>query len=178
MALVILAHPNYETSIANKTIIEEMFKYDTNLEIRNIYKLYPDYKIDVEAEQQALLRHDTIIFQYPMFWFNMPAILKLWLDDVFTYQFAYGSQGDKLKSKKTIVSTTVGQPENNMKNDDENLMDSFLKSMEYSIKYTQMELVKSVSLHDVSPLSGHSEIDIRNRAVEYGKNLIDVIKNH
>lgn len=57
----------------------------------------------MSAEQEALLRHDTIILQYPMFWFNMPAILKLWFDEVFTYQFAYGSQGDKLKDKKSLL---------------------------------------------------------------------------
>ena len=50
--------------------------------MRDIFQLYPDYKIDVSAEQEALLRHDTIILQYPMFWFNMPAILKLWFDEV------------------------------------------------------------------------------------------------
>lgn len=93
--------------------------------MRDIFQLYPDYKIDVSAEQKALLRHDTIILQYPMFWFNMPAILKLWFDEVFTYQFAYGSQGDKLKDKKVIISMTVGQKEADMVNDRENLADSF-----------------------------------------------------
>ncbi|MFI7817770.1 NAD(P)H-dependent oxidoreductase, partial [Acinetobacter baumannii] len=85
---------------------------------------------------EALLRHDTIILQYPMFWFNMPAILKLWFDEVFTYQFAYGSQGDKLKDKKVIISMTVGQKEANMVNDQENLIDSFLKAVQHSIQYT------------------------------------------
>lgn len=103
MALLILAHPYYTQSIANKTIVNELIKTYPDLEVRDIFQLYPDYKIDVSAEQEALLRHDTIILQYPMFWFNMPAILKLWFDEVFTYQFAYGSQGDKLKDKKSLL---------------------------------------------------------------------------
>ncbi len=140
MALLILAHPYYTQSIANKTIVNELIKTYPNLEVRDIFQLYPDYKIDVSAEQEALLRHDTIILQYPMFWFNMPAILKLWFDEVFTYQFAYGSQGDKLKDKKVIISMTVGQKEANMVNDQENLIDSFLKAVQHSIQYTQMHL--------------------------------------
>ncbi|MCP6524857.1 NAD(P)H-dependent oxidoreductase, partial [Klebsiella pneumoniae] len=91
------------------------------------------------------------------FWFNMPAILKLWFDEVFTYQFAYGSQGDKLKDKKVIISMTVGQKEANMVNDQENLIDSFLKSVHHSIQYTQMQLSGTFLLYDVSPLSGTPE---------------------
>ncbi|MBX2952814.1 MAG: NAD(P)H-dependent oxidoreductase [Leadbetterella sp.] len=67
MALVILAHPNSDKSFANKTIIEELQKSDLELEIRTIHDLYPDYKIDVKAEQEALLRHQTIVFQYPFY---------------------------------------------------------------------------------------------------------------
>ena len=99
MALIILGHPNFEQSLANKSIINELKKSDLNLEIRDIYNLYPDYNIDVKTEQQALLRHQTIIFQYPIYWYNVPAILKHWFDTVLEYQFAYGSKGDKLKIK-------------------------------------------------------------------------------
>lgn len=57
--------PSYYTqSIANKTIVNELIKTYPNLEVRDIFQLYPDYKIDVSAEQEALLRHDTIILQY------------------------------------------------------------------------------------------------------------------
>lgn len=116
MTLIVLGHPDIEQSIANKTIIESLQEHITDLEIRNIHQLYPDYKINVQEEQAALLRHDLIVLQYPMYWFNMPAILKLWFDEVLTYQFAYGSQGDKLKDKKLLQSLTVGQVEQNYQN--------------------------------------------------------------
>ncbi|HCT5553327.1 NAD(P)H-dependent oxidoreductase [Acinetobacter baumannii] len=172
MALLILAHPYYTQSIANKTIVNELIKTYPDLEVRDIFQLYPDYKIDVSAEQEALLRHDTIILQYPMFWFNMPAILKLWFDEVFTYQFAYGSQGDKLKDKKVIISMTVGQKEADMVNERENLIDSFLKAVQYSIQYTQMQLSATYLLYDVSPLSGNPETKIKLEAVEHSHKVL------
>ncbi|MDH2497322.1 NAD(P)H-dependent oxidoreductase [Acinetobacter baumannii] len=172
MALLILAHPYYAQSIANKTIVNALIKTYPDLEVRDIFQLYPDYKIDVGAEQEALLRHDTIILQYPMFWFNMPAILKLWFDEVFTYQFAYGSQGDKLKDKKVIISMTVGQKEANMVNDQENLIDSFLKAVQHSIQYTQMQLSGTFLLYDVSPLSGNPESKIKLEAVEHSHKVL------
>lgn len=172
MALLILAHPYYTQSIANKTIVNELIKTYPDLEVRDIFQLYPDYKIDVSAEQEALLRHDTIILQYPMFWFNMPAILKLWFDEVFTYQFAYGSQGDKLKDKKVIISMTVGQKEADMVNERENLIDSFLKAVQYSIQYTQMQLSATYLLYEVSPLSGNPETKIKLEAVEHSHKVL------
>lgn len=80
MTLMILAHPDFNNSTANKTISEALAVKLPDMEIRNIHALYPDYQIDRDAEQQALLRHELIILQYPMYWFNMPAILKIWFE--------------------------------------------------------------------------------------------------
>ena len=45
---------------------------------------------DVRAEQDKLLWADTLILQFPLWWFSMPAILKGWVDRVYAYGFAYG----------------------------------------------------------------------------------------
>lgn len=72
MTLMILAHPDIDHSITNKTISESVQQHLPDTEIRNIHQLYPDYQINIEEEQAALLRHDLIVLQYPMYWFNMP----------------------------------------------------------------------------------------------------------
>lgn len=90
----------------------------------------------------------------------------------FTYQFAYGSQGDKLKDKKVIISMTVGQKEAHMVNDQENLIDSFLKAVQHSIQYTQMQLSGTFLLYDVSPLSGNPESKIKLEAVEHSHKVL------
>ena len=53
MALVILAHPHFDQSIANKAIIEELSRSDIDFEIRNLSALYPTFQINVKAEQEA-----------------------------------------------------------------------------------------------------------------------------
>ncbi len=45
---------------------------------------------DVMAEQAKLLWADALILAFPLWWFSMPAILKGWIDRVFSYGFAYG----------------------------------------------------------------------------------------
>lgn len=110
--LVLVAHKNLATgSIANRIIVDTLgsdLGSDQSLEVRDLYQLYPDFDLDVEREQQALLAADLIIFQFPIHWYSVPGLLKEWMDQVLVYGFAYGSDGDKLKGKSLLVSTTLG----------------------------------------------------------------------
>ena len=106
--LLVLCHPNYKDSFANKIVVDKLKTLVPDIEIDNIHELYPDGKIDVKAEQEKLLKADTIIFQFPMYWFKSPYFLSKWVEDVFTHGFAYGSSGYKLEGKKLIVSMTMG----------------------------------------------------------------------
>ncbi len=45
---------------------------------------------DVKVEQEKLLWADALILQFPLWWFSMPAILKGWIDRVYSHGFAYG----------------------------------------------------------------------------------------
>ena len=45
---------------------------------------------DIVLEQEKLLWADTVILQFPLWWFSMPAILKGWVERVYAYGFAYG----------------------------------------------------------------------------------------
>lgn len=174
MALIILAHPGFETSFANKTIIEELQKNNLDLEIRNIHRLYPNYQIDVKAEQEALLRHQTIVFQYPFYWLNIPAILKLWIDEVFQYQFAYGSKGDKLKGKNFVPSFTVGASEEEYRVSGKHHLRiyEFCKSLEQTAYYAQMNYIDPICCYGTSLAAGYKEDDIKNTAKQHAKNLI------
>lgn len=174
MALIILAHPNFKNSTANKTIIEELTNSRLQIEIRNIHDLYPDYKVDIKAEQEALLRHQTVIFQYPVYWYNMPAILKQWFDVVFEYQFAYGSKGDKLKNKNFVPSFTVGAPEDeyNTLGNHHFRVYEFCKNLEQTAYYAQMKYIDPIYFHGTSLVAGYTIKDVKNKAIDQAERLI------
>jgi NAD(P)H dehydrogenase (quinone) len=65
---------------------------------------------DIKREQQLLQEADLIIFQFPFWWYSMPALLKGYIDRVFSMGWAYGGV-QALKDKKILVSTTTGAPE-------------------------------------------------------------------
>lgn len=105
--LLILAHPHLQQSVRNKLIANELAT-ETNLEVCDLTALYPNYNINVAEEQKKLLAAEVIIFQYPLYWYNVPPILKLWIDEVFTYGFAFGNGKYLLEGKKIVVSCTIG----------------------------------------------------------------------
>ena len=75
---------------------------------------------DIEAEQQKLLWADTLLLQFPLWWFSMPAILKGWVERVYAYGFGYGVGEHSLQKwgerygegtfagKRAMVITTTG----------------------------------------------------------------------
>lgn len=111
--LVILAHPNIENSKINKRWKEELLKYSDKIVIHEIYKKYPDWNIDVSKEQKLIEAYDNIIFQFPLYWYSYPPLLKKWLDEIFTHGWAYGSKGHKLKNKKMGVAVSIGDKKEN-----------------------------------------------------------------
>ena len=108
--LVVVAHPNIENSIANKTILEKFQQLHPEAEIDHLYKLYPNFKIDVKKEQEKLLKADYIILQFPMYWYNAPSLMRQWFESVLEHGFAYGSKGKALEGKKLLLSISTGAP--------------------------------------------------------------------
>lgn len=97
--LVIVTHPNIETSNWNKAWVEAL-KEQGDITVHELYKVYPDENIDVASEQQLIEAHDRIIFQYPLYWYSTPPLLKKWFDTVLQYGWAYGPDGTKTAGKE------------------------------------------------------------------------------
>jgi len=105
--LFIVAHPFLERSRANRAVCEAV-EGVPGLTVRKLYDLYPYFHINVEEEQRLIESHDLLVIQHPFYWYNMPALLKQWLDEVWLSGWAYGPGGDKLKDKRFLLSLTVG----------------------------------------------------------------------
>ena len=85
---------------------EERFAYENN-----------GFAKDILAEQDKVLWCDLMIWQFPLWWFSVPAILKGWVDKVFAMGKFYDNgriyNNGLLKGKKALLSITTGGPEKN-----------------------------------------------------------------
>lgn len=83
----------------------------SNVSCVDLYAEYPDFRIDIDREQQRLTEHDVVIFMFPLYWYSTPSLLKEWQDLVFEYGFAYGRQGTALHGKTLLCAVTAGGAE-------------------------------------------------------------------
>jgi NAD(P)H dehydrogenase (quinone) len=87
--------------------------FDTLREQRSAYErgVAP---ADVAAEMAKLQRADVVLFQFPLWWWGPPAILKGWFDRVFVYGGLHSSarrfERGPLAGRRAMLSVTLGSP--------------------------------------------------------------------
>lgn len=105
--LILFAHPRYEESRVSRALREGAERLAC-VELHDLYEVYPTYHIDSAAEQKRLLEADIVIWQHPFYWYSCPALLRLWMELVLSYGWAYGPEGDSLKGKRFTQCVSVG----------------------------------------------------------------------
>lgn len=110
--LIIFNHPNFQNSVFNRALIEKA-KNQENVLVRHLDEIYgSDTKsFDIKKEQEFLIEYERVIFQFPLYWFSTPSMLKAYQDEILSYGFAYGKSGDKLVGKEFKTIVTIGAME-------------------------------------------------------------------
>ncbi|WP_276732856.1 NAD(P)H-dependent oxidoreductase [Bacillus sp. (in: firmicutes)] len=129
--LIVYAHPN-EDSLNHsilETTVQVLEENGHEVVVRDLYALdfQPVLKPedtaamkagqtpeDIQKEQNYITEADAITLIYPIWWTGLPAILKGYVDRVFSYGFAYGSGEEgiikMLTGKKGFIINTHGTP--------------------------------------------------------------------
>ena len=134
--LIIYAHPNPKSfnHAIKETVENKLKEKGKSFETRDLYALgfdpvmKPDDFIaiqqgthlpDVKKEQELIGKAKRLIVIHPIWWYSMPAILKGYIDRVFSYGFAYVLE-DELKplltGKEIIILNTLGETKEQCEN--------------------------------------------------------------
>ena len=108
--LILFAHPLLERSRVHRGLIRDL-PDGPEVTFHDLYEAYPRLDIDVAREQELLLEHDVIVFQFPFYWYSTPPILKQWQDLVLEHGWAYGSEGNALEGKTFMAVLSAGGTE-------------------------------------------------------------------
>ena len=128
--LLVYGHPKTPKSFnfdLKERLVETLKAHGHNVLVRDLYEIsfnpllsskdlelihnnqIPD---DIKKEQDFIRNADVIIFIYPIWWAGQPAIIKGYIDRVFSYGFAYMYKGGKviglLPNKKAIIINSNG----------------------------------------------------------------------
>jgi glutathione-regulated potassium-efflux system ancillary protein KefF len=104
---LIYAHPYPNRSRAGRALLSAVSSLE-GVVVRSLYERYPDFSIDVEAEQRVLADATLIVWQHPVYWYGPPPLLSLWFEKVLARGWAYGKGGEALRGKACLWVPTTG----------------------------------------------------------------------
>jgi len=172
--LVLVAHPELEQSRANRRLLDaaRALQQGGHVAVRDLYALYPDYLIDVEAEQAALAAARLVVWQQPVRWYRMPPLLKLWCDDVLAFGWAYGPGGDALRGKDVWLVASTGGGDESYRPDGYNryFFDAFLPPYEQTAALCGMRFLPPLVLHGAHRAS---DAELAEHATTYATKLAE-----
>jgi glutathione-regulated potassium-efflux system ancillary protein KefF len=159
--LIIAAHPQLEHSRVTQRLLAAVAPLaPETVELRRLYHLYPDYFIDIAAEQAALRAARLVVWLHPIHWYSMPPLMKLWLDEVFAFGWAYGPGGEAVRGRDLWLVASTGGPEDSYRPDGHNryFFDAFLHPYEQTAALVGMRWLPPLVLHGAHRASD-AEID-------------------
>ncbi len=151
--LVLAAHPDLRRSRVNRRLLNQAGTLAAagaqHIEVRDLYALYPDFAIDVDAEQAALRQAGLIIWQHPLQWYSMPALMKLWVDEVLRHGWAYGHGGSALTGKDLwlVLSTGGSEAAYHPTGYNRHFFDAFLPPYEQTAALCGLRFLPPLVLH-------------------------------
>jgi glutathione-regulated potassium-efflux system ancillary protein KefF len=176
--LVLVAHPQMEQSRVNRALLHAAVALEhqgadagrPRVAVRDLYALYPDYLIDTAVEQAALAAATLVVWQHPIHWYSMPPLMKLWVDEVLAYGWAYGPGGRAVQGKDLWLVATTGGPEDSYRPDSYNryFFDAFLPPFEQTAALCGMRFLPPLMLHGAHRAS---DADVAAHAAVYRERL-------
>jgi glutathione-regulated potassium-efflux system ancillary protein KefF len=147
-AYVLAAHPNWRESRVNRLLLEQSLGVP-GVHVQDLYGQYPDYDIDAQAEQANAEAAQLIVLLHPIQWYSMPPLMKLWLDEVLRYGWAYGPGGTALQGKDLWLVASTGGPESSYHPQGYNryFFDAFLPAYEQTATLCGMRFLPPLLLH-------------------------------
>ncbi len=167
--VTLFAHPQIRHSRVHKKLIQVQVDHPQVI-VRDLYELYPDYIINVEKEQSILKMSDVLIWQFPIHWYSTPAILKEWIDTVFTPDFAFGPNGNELGGKYLwpVVSCGGNEEAYSALGSNKYSLKTFLLPLVQTAKYCNLQVFDPFVIYQANTIS---EEEIEKKIVQFNSLL-------
>jgi glutathione-regulated potassium-efflux system ancillary protein KefF len=168
LILVVHAHPYPRRSRATAALLAALRDLP-ELEVRSLYDLYPDFDVDVAAEQRALERARLVVWLAPLYWYSVPALMKQWFDAVLAGGWAHGEGGTALRGKDCLWATTTGDVEKYaMTGPHAHEFTAFVPALEQTARYCGMTWLEPFVVHSAHEIEAAA---LENAAREFRARL-------
>jgi glutathione-regulated potassium-efflux system ancillary protein KefF len=124
------------------------------VEVRSLYDLYPDFDINAAAEREAMERAKLVVWLHPLYWYTVPALMKLWFDEVLLGGWAHGKGGTALRGKDCLWATTAGDTQAySVAGKHAHPFEAFIPVVEQTARYCGMNWLEPFVVHGAHEIS-------------------------
>lgn len=163
--LIVFGHPAPQKSVACKNVLGFLQESMPAAKVHSLFDVVKSPVLDentIKQEQELLVSADSVVLLFPFQWYNVPGITKCWIDGVFSYGFAYGAEGDKLKGKNLLLATTVGGTEESYRHGGEKNFEvpEFLNNLQEMASFSQMNFLEPVIQYNMAYMPNvHNDLE-------------------
>jgi glutathione-regulated potassium-efflux system ancillary protein KefF len=176
MILIVYAHPHPGRSEANRVLLDAVRDL-RGVRVHSLYDRYPDFSIDSAAEQAMLEPVRLVVWQHPLYWYSVPALLKLWFESVLVRGWAYGRDRPALAGKDCMWVTTTGSDEDAYTPGGKHAhpFSTFVPAVEQTARFCSMNWLEPLVVHGAHVID-KAALDIF--AATYRARLQSYLKRH
>lgn len=139
--VVYVAHPDVQSSQSQQFLIESG-KALTEVDYVDLYAEWQrEGKFDKHVERERLAQYDRIFFQFPLYWYQAPAVLKEWIDTVFSPSQSFH------QSLGLIVIAGVRQSAYQAGEKEQRTLSELLSPYESLARYFNMRYLPTLAVH-------------------------------
>lgn len=152
--LVVFAHPYLEHSNSNVELINFYVRHQ-HYTLRDLYEEYPDFHIAAFRERKRLANYERFVFQFPLIWFGMPPLLRLWIDEVFDRDWLQPGKVNPLENKEVYILVTTGGKESSFSKDGtyQYSVDELISGLIVSLKVFKADIKHIKIVYEANKLS-------------------------
>jgi glutathione-regulated potassium-efflux system ancillary protein KefG len=166
--LAIFAHPYFEYSTTNVELIKAYGTSDL-LTFKDLYEEYPDFHIATFKERKRIREYERLVFHFPLIWFGLPPLLRLWIDEVFDMSWkAEGENNHPLMNKDAIIIVTIGANEENYQKNGlyKSTIEQLMKPLTLCLEVTGIEVKEIIEVYHADDLEAEELKNITQKIIK------------
>lgn len=164
--LVLFAHPFLEFSDANRELIE-VYKRDSNFYFKDLYEEFPDMHIPAFRERKRIADYDRYVFHFPLIWFGMPPLLRLWIDEISDGNWLIGKEPNPFENKDVHIIITSRNHESSFCHEGKYCysVDELISGFLVTLKIFKARVQTIYPIFEVEKLSKEQLIECQNKII-------------